>query len=136
MFTDEKFNLKSEYPIAVNSKKVGSYPALTKSGGGYFWDEVLVYRVWLHPELGAKKLYGNDDYFYSFPTYESALNFKDNNKGSEDPLVLILQKEWIDEPQPKEYIHKKGKRITEWQVVWLKGSKREKDSIISFIKGR
>ena len=45
------------WPIAAaacsGSRRVGSFPAATKSGGGYFYDEVLEYRVWLHPERGA-----------------------------------------------------------------------------------
>lgn len=43
----------SAYPFAVDVKKVGSYPALTKSGAGYFYDDVLEYRVWINPAEGG-----------------------------------------------------------------------------------
>jgi hypothetical protein len=33
-------------------KKVGTYPALTGSGGGRRYDEVLEYRVWKHERGG------------------------------------------------------------------------------------
>lgn len=43
--------MKSSYPTVVDLHMVGKYPVLTKSGGGYFYDEVLEYRVWCHPAL-------------------------------------------------------------------------------------
>lgn len=39
----------SHYPAAIDSALVGTYPAHTKSGGGYFYDDVLEYRVWCRP---------------------------------------------------------------------------------------
>jgi len=33
--------MKSKYPEALDPNKVGHYPAATKSGGGYFYDELL-----------------------------------------------------------------------------------------------
>ena len=33
------------YPPAAYPEKVGTYPALCHSGGGYFYDDVLEYRV-------------------------------------------------------------------------------------------
>ena len=59
----------SAYPLAVDVKKVGSYPALTKSGAGYFYDNVLEYRVWIKPAEGG------DDYHKAFARYEDALAF-------------------------------------------------------------
>ena len=35
----------SKYPIAVAPERVGKFPAIVKSGAGYFYDEVLEYRV-------------------------------------------------------------------------------------------
>ena len=133
MFVDNKNNLMSEFPIAIHPDKVGDYDASTKSGGGYFWDNVLEYRVWLHPELGAEDFYDGADYFHSFPTYELAVEFHNKTNGSESPLALIEQQEWIDEPTPKRFLKKEGKRITEWKVEWLDKSKREKDSIRNFL---
>src|SRR6185503_3520964 len=97
-----------KFPPAVNKSKVGTYPALTKAGGGYVWDEVLEYRVWCHPEDGT------DDYFYAFATFEEAAELSRHTKGAEEPLALILQKEYIDEPSPGKYRHVRRRRITEW----------------------
>lgn len=116
----------SDYPVAVDLDKVGEYPALTKSGGGYFYDEVLEYRVWVHP--------GGDDYYRAFATYEEAEEFSRRTAGSEEPLVLVLQRESIDEPEPGKYVHVKGDRITEWQVQWLRENKRGPDSIPEFLR--
>ncbi len=134
MFAPKKSKVESQYPIAYKPKKVGKYPAFVKSGGGYFFDEVLEYRVWIHPEAGGEDLCDGDDYFYSFVTYEEALEFSKKTKGVEEPLVLILQREHVDEPEPNKFIHIKGKRIAEWQVQWLENSKRNKDSIPNFLK--
>jgi len=38
----------------MNPNKVGTYPALAKSGAGYFYDEILEYRVWIHPADGSE----------------------------------------------------------------------------------
>ena len=121
-------SFSSKYPVAVNFEKVGSYPAFSDSGGGYFYDEVLEYRVWIHPD--------RDDYFQAFPTYEDAFEFSKKTNGAEDPLVLILQYEHINEPVPGKFEHVKGDRITEWQVQWLEGNKRKKDSISIFLKAK
>ena len=39
---------------------------VTKSGGGYFYDEVLEYRVWVHPERGGPDHHEGEDYFHAF----------------------------------------------------------------------
>ncbi len=79
----------SEYPIAVDASMVGWYGALTKAGGGYFYDEVLEYRVWIHPHEGGPELSEGDDYFCAFPSYEQALEFADEVPGAEEPLALV-----------------------------------------------
>jgi len=40
------------YPKVKDKELVGSYPASVMSGGGYFWDDVLEYRVWCSPHDG------------------------------------------------------------------------------------
>ncbi len=117
---------ESNYPLPSDLDQVGEYPALTKSGGGYFYDEVLEYRVWIHPEEGS-------DYFHAFRTYEEAQAFSRQTRGAEEPLVLIRQHEWIDEPEPGQFIPKKGERVTEWRVEWLVGSLRGPTSIQDFL---
>ena len=123
----------SAYPTAVNPKAVGSYPGSTKSGAGYFYDEVLEYRVWLHPERGAEPLAGDADYFAAFAQFESAEAFARSTPGAEsEPLVLVRQLEWINEPQPGRFEVERGERITEWRVEWL-DSKRGPTSISDFL---
>jgi hypothetical protein len=116
------------FPSAVDPAKVGTYPAFTKSGAGYFYDDVLEYRVWIHPKNGG------DDHYQAFAEYRQALDFSRQNQGAEEPLVLVRQNEWIDEPESGKFAHKKGERITEWQVEWLRSSRRTPDSIADFLR--
>lgn len=104
----------SQYPPAIDPEMVGEYPASAKSGGGYFFDEVLEYRVWCHPERGAADEFDGEDYYYAFETYGEALAFSEQTAGAEAPLVLIRQWEWINEPSPGEFIHQRGERVAEW----------------------
>ncbi len=77
---------------------------------------------------------GEDDYFVAFAQYERAEAFATKTPGSEEPVVLVRQREWIDEPQPQHYVPHKDERITEWQVVWLKDGKRAANSVADFMK--
>lgn len=124
----------SAYPLAVDPRRVGLYSAETKSGAGYFYDDVLEYRVWLHPEKGANPENGGRDYFATFAQYERAAAFAAKAKGAEPPLALVRQLEWINEPSPQHYVAEKGERLSEWQVSWLEGSKRSIGSIDEFLK--
>lgn len=56
------------YPDAQDPERVGTYPAVVKAGGGYVWDEVLEYRVWCFPRLGAEDLEDGSDYYYVIDT--------------------------------------------------------------------
>ena len=124
---------QSAHPLAIDNARVGKYAAETKSGAGYFYDDVLEYRVWFCPERGAKPVNGKDDYYVAFAEYESAEKLSKASRGAEEPLVLVRQYEWIDEPEPGHYQAEKGNRITEWQVEWLEGSKRTPDSARDFL---
>jgi len=130
---DREVSSTSRYPLAVEPARVGTYGAESKSGAGYFYDDVLEYRVWLHPERGARALNGDKDYFFAFAQYERAEAFHKSESGSEDPLVLVRQREWIDEPQPGQYHPRRGERITEWKVKWLPNSQRTAASIREFL---
>ena len=121
------------YPKAVAPEKVGEYPASAKAGGGYVWDAVLEYRVWCYPRSGADDLCEGDDYFYSFETYEEALDFSRQTAGANEPLALVLQEEYIDESNEGVYIHMKDRRVTEWPVVFLNRPKRTPDTIPAFL---
>jgi len=114
------------YPDAVDPARVGDYSAVAKAGGGFVWDELLEYRVWCHPADGT------DDYYYAFVTYEEALACSKKTDGAEEPLALILQKEYIDEPSKGHYVHVKKSRVTEWPVEFLQRPRRTKETIPQF----
>ena len=120
------------YPAVLDPLKVGTYPASAKSGGGYVWDEVLEYRVWCHPERGAEDLDDGNDYYYPFASYEEALAFAEETAGAEEPLALVLQREFIDEPEPGVFVHVRRERITEWAVAFLSRPRRDHLTIPNF----
>lgn len=117
-----------KYPDAKDPGKVGTYDAYTPSGGGYFYDDVLEYRVWVRPD--GKN---TEQYFKAFPTYKAANAFSKKTPRAEKPLVLVYQKEHIDEPSPGQYKHIKKPRIAEWRVEWLKGSQDTAQQIPLFL---
>jgi hypothetical protein len=123
----------TEYPKVKDPKLVGNYPALVKSGGGYVWDAVLEYRVWCHPHDETPDIEDGDDYFYAFDNYEEALVYSNSTKGAEEPIALILQEEYIDEPEAGKYIHVKEQRLTEWHVEFLSRPKRNENTIPDFM---
>ena len=127
---------RTRFPRAIEPARVGKYPADYGggySGGGYVWDAVLEYRVWCHPERGAPDKADGNDYYYAFASYPDALRFSKKYPGAEEPLALILQKEYIDEPAPRKYIHVKKRRITEWSVEFLSRPRRTKNTIPDFL---
>jgi hypothetical protein len=120
------------YPPVVDREKIGSYPAEAEAGGGYVWDAVLEYRVWCHPGRGAEDIDEGSDYFYVFATFDEALEYSRAAKGTEEPVALILQEEYIDEPNPGEYLHVKTPRLTEWPVEFLSRPKRNEHTLPNF----
>lgn len=121
-----------QYPDVLDASRVGTYPALAKAGGGFVWDAVLEYLVWCHPENGAPDEEAGSDYFYPFATYEEALAFSQRTAGAEEPLALVLQREYISEPEPDTYVHMKEERVTEWPVIFLSRPRRTEDTIPDF----
>ena len=121
-----------QYPAVMDASLVGTYSALAKAGGGYVWDEVLEYRVWCHPERSASDDEDGSDYYYAFATYEEALACSEDTQGAEKPLALILQREYISEEEPGQYVHVKEERITEWPVVFLSRPRRTARTIPDF----
>ena len=75
-------NTENIYPDAIDPEMVGEYDAACFSGGGYFYDHVLEYRVWCHPERGAEDIYQGDDYFYAFATFAEALAYSQQTAGA------------------------------------------------------
>lgn len=120
------------YPNVLDPSKVGTYPPVAKAGGGYVWDEVLEYRVWCHPERGASDEAEGSDYYYAFETYDEAEAFAKANHGTEEPLALVLQREYIDEPKPGDYVHVRDEIVTEWPVKFLSRPRRDEFTIPEF----
>lgn len=120
-------------PAVLDPEKVGSYPAHAKAGGGYVWDEVLEYRVWCHPERGAEDLDQGNDYYYAFASHAEAQDFAQKTAGAEDPLALILQREFISEPEPGRYLHMREERVTEWPIAFLRRPRRTDRTIPDFL---
>jgi putative acetyltransferase len=123
--------MSARYPQALDRNLVGTYPALAKAGGGFVWDEVLEYRVWCHPERGAPDEAEGNDYYRAFATYEEAAAFAAATEGAEDPLALVLQREFIAEPEPQKYVHVRQERVTEWPVEFLRRPQRTDRTISS-----
>lgn len=126
-------SLVPEYPAVLDPSAVGEYDARSGSGGGYVWDEVLEYRVWCHPERGAPDKAQGSDYYYAFASFHEALEFSKQTRGAEDPLALVLQREYIEEPQPGVYLHVKKPRITEWPIEFLSRPRRTPETIPRFL---
>jgi len=125
--------METQYPKVKNPELVGTYPALAKAGGGYVWDDVLEYRVWCHPHNGAEDCEDGNDYYYAFETYEEAHEFSQCTPGAKAPLALVLQEEYISEPEPEQYEHIQEQRITEWPVEFLKRPRRTSLTIPDFM---
>ena len=114
------------YPKVKDPEMVGEYSALAKAGGGYVWDEVLEYRVWCYPEEG-------DDYYYAFEDCNVALECSRLEPDAKSPLALVLQKEYIDEPEAGKYIHVKTERIAEWPIEFVSRPRRTETTIPDFM---
>jgi hypothetical protein len=121
------------YPTVLDPQLVGTYSAVAKAGGGFVWDEVLEYRVWCHPEHGAPDEADSSDYYFAFATYEEAEEFARSNPGTEEPLALVLQREYIDEPEDGQYVHVREERVAEWPVEFLTRPRRTEQTIPAFM---
>jgi|SRR5882724_3771288 len=124
---------RARFPTAIDPARVGKYPASCFAGGGFVWDAVLEYRVWWHPERGAPDTEDGSDYYRAFASYPEALRFSKKSPGAEEPLALVLQKEYIAEPASGEYVHVKQQRITEWPVAFLARPRRTRNTIPDFL---
>lgn len=123
----------SQYPPVFDAEKIGTYDARAFAGGGYVWDEVLEYRVWCHLREGAEDIEDGSDYYYMFDNAEDAIAFSNVTKGAIEPLALVLQREYIDEPEPEQYIHVKTERMTEWPLSFLSRPRRTSKTIPEFL---
>lgn len=121
------------YPEAIDPDRVGSHPAKAFAGGGYVWDEVLEYRVWCCPSDGASDLADGNDYFYAFATYDEAAAAARDLAGASELVALVLQREYIAEDEPGQYVHVKQERVTEWPVEFLTRPSRDSRTIPDFL---
>lgn len=121
------------YPEVLDPAMVGKYPASVKAGGGYVWDAILEYRVWCHPGQGAPDEADESDYFYAFESFQEAEAYSKATPGAEEPLALVLQEEYIDEPAPGRYRHVKERRFAEWPVTFLSRPRRTARTIPDFM---
>lgn len=121
------------FPDAADPSKIGEYPARAFAGGGYVWDEVLEYRVWCHPERGAADPADGGDYYFAYGTFEDAERASADLDGAEEPLALVLQREYIDEPVPGTYRHVRQERVAEWPVEFLSRPRRDDRTIPEFL---
>lgn len=112
--------------MAIDPTKVGSYPERVFSGGGYFYDDLLEYRVWFKTSSGKNK-------YNAFSKFSDAEEFCDKTPDAEIPIALVYQKEHINELSPGHFQHIKGPRITEWQVAWLQGNQNTVEQIPKFL---
>jgi hypothetical protein len=73
------------------------------------------------------------DYFYAFASYAEALAFAETTDGAEQPLALVLQREYIEEPETGQYRHVCKERVTEWPVEFLRRPRRTAQTIPDFL---
>jgi len=119
--------LQSKYPVTKEPNNVGNHPLLVHSGGGYLYDAVLEYRVWSKSEDGQPIC-------HSFGTYNDAKKFSKKIPGAEKvPVVLVLQKQYIEDTKDGKYKLINKERLAEWKVEWLKNNIRSKKNIKKYI---
>jgi hypothetical protein len=133
LYRDVRVSTPPAFPPVLDKSLVGTYPGLAKAGGGLVWDAVLEYRVWCHPELGAPDQADGSEYYLAFSAYEEALAFAEGTDGAEEPLALVLQEEFIEEPSPGQYVHVREQRIAEWPVAFLSRPQRTERTIPDFL---
>ena len=97
------------------------------------WDAVLEYRVWVHRGRGAPDFPDDGDNLHAFASYDEAADFAARTEGAEEPLALVLQEEYLDEPEPGRYEHVEQRRLTEWPVEFLRRPRRTARTIPDFL---
>lgn len=123
---------KTKYPDVLDPDLVGYFDAKVGAGGGYVWDDVLEYRVWLYPEEGATDEDDGCDYYRPYASYEEAFEFYKSTKGAQEPIALVLQREYIGEDKEGDFEHVAESRLTEWPVEFLSRPKRTPRTIPDF----
>ncbi len=115
----------TSYPAAIHPSKVGQYPLWGDTGGGYFYDRVLEYRVWVKHADGSLTL-------DAFATHDEAKRFADKAETEGNRyvhLVVLVEQDpghWVDEPRAGAYKRGTSHRLTEWRTEWLDGRYNQK----------
>lgn len=89
--------------------------------------------MWCHPERGAPDDDDGSDYYYAFDNYEEADAFARENPGTDAPLALVLQREYIAEPTVGHYVHVRQERVAEWPAAFLSRPQRDARTIPDFL---
>lgn len=99
-------------PKVMDPARVGTYSPLAGAGGGLVFDDVLEYRVWFKRN--------GESVYRAFATFEEAEAFsKRDLPRIEPPLALVLQREYVEEPEPGQRFLVRQQRVAEWSVGWL-----------------
>lgn len=123
---DRSVAATSRQPIASDPEHVGTYPATANSGGGYFYDRVLEYRVWFDTDRG--------DRFRAFAQFETADSWSRENAAGAPVLALVHQVERVLGPKEDgTYVAVRAPCNAEWRVEWLTGAQRGPTSIEQFL---
>ena len=85
------------------------------------------------PRAERAREHDGNDYFHAFASYDDAAAFARATVGAEEPLALVLQEEYIEEPEPGHYRHVQEHRLTEWPVSFLRRPRRTPSTIPDFL---
>ena len=58
------------------------------------------------------------------------IKFANETQNAAPPIVLVLQREHVNEPEKGKFEHVTDERITEWLVEWLTEEKKRKENSI------
>lgn len=125
---DPRVEPASVQPTAVDPALVGTHHGVPNVGAGYFFDDVLEYRVWLDLPDGER--------YHAFAQWERADAYSQATPLASKPFALVRQLEYVNEPAPGEFEHVREVRVTEWRAEWLDGTKRGPTSIADFLAAR
>lgn len=102
-------------PDAIDSQKVGYYGHADSYNDGYFWDELLEYRV----RCRALPTDEEEELLYCFRDYPSAFEFYKKTPTAQELNALVLQKESITRLNRNEFKHITTPRTAEWPAHFL-----------------
>ncbi len=117
-------------PSAVDHQKVGYYGNAESYNDGYFWDELLEYRV----RCRALPNDEEEELLYCFKDYQSAFTFYKKTPTTQELNALILQKEHITRLNRNAFKHIDTPRMVEWPAHFLMRPQGSTAFIITFLR--